>query len=81
MRIQSSFPKAFWAEAINTITYLINRGPSVPLNYQFPEEVWSGKEVKLSHLRIFGCVSYLLTYSNSRDKLDLKERKRYFIGY
>ena len=53
MRIQSGLPKAFWAEAINTTAYLINRGPSVPLNYQLPEEVWSRKEVKLSHLRIF----------------------------
>ena len=81
MRIQFGLPKAFWAEAINTTTYLINRGPSVPLNYQLPEEVWSGKEVKLSHLRIFGCVSYILTDSNSRDKLDPKARKCYFIGY
>lgn len=81
MRIQSGLPKAFWAEAINTAAYLINRGPSVPLNYQLPEEVWSGKEVKLSHLRIFGCVSYILIDSNSRDKLDPKARKCYFIGY
>jgi len=51
------------------------------LNYQLPEEVWSGKEAKLSHLRIFCCVSYILIDSNSRDKLDLKERKYYFIGY
>ena len=74
-------PKAFWAKAINTTTYLINRGPSVPLNYQLAEEVWSGKEVKHSYLRIFCCVSYILIDSNSRDKLNLKARKCYFIGY
>jgi len=33
MQIQSGLPKAFWVEAINTTAYLINRGPSVPLNY------------------------------------------------
>ncbi|CAJ2648559.1 unnamed protein product [Trifolium pratense] len=81
IRIQSGLPKVFWAEAINTAAYLINRGPSVPLNYQLPEEVWSGKEVKLSHLRIFGCVSYILIDSCNRDKLDPKARKCYFIGY
>jgi len=53
MRIQSGLPKAFWVEEINTKTYLINRGLSIPSNYQLPEEVWFGKEVKLSHLRIF----------------------------
>jgi len=68
MRIQSGLFKAFWAEAINTTTYLINRGPSVPLNYQLHEEVWSEKEVKLSRLRIFGCVSYILIDSNSRER-------------
>ena len=81
MRIQFGLPKAFWAKAINTVAYLINRGPSVPLNYQLPKEVWFGKKVKLSHLRIFCCVSYILTDSNSRDKLDPKVRKCYFIGY
>ena len=43
LRIQSGLPKAFWAEELNTTAYLINRGPSVPLNYQFPKEVWSEK--------------------------------------
>ena len=81
MRIQSGLPKVFWADAINTAAYLINRGPSVPLGYQLPEEVWSGKEVNLSHLRVFGCVSYVLIDSDSRDKLDPKARKCYFIGY
>ena len=51
------------------------------MNYQLSEEVWSGKEVKLSHLIIFGCVSYTLIYSNSRDKLDPNARKCFFIGY
>ena len=81
MRIQSGLPKMFWAEAVNTAAYLINRGPSVPLNYQLPEEVWSGKEVNLSHLRVFGCTSYVLTNPDNRDKLDPKARKCYFIGY
>ncbi|RVW22925.1 Retrovirus-related Pol polyprotein from transposon TNT 1-94 [Vitis vinifera] len=39
------------AERMNRIlnerarTYLINRGPSVPMEFRLPEEVWSGKEV------------------------------------
>jgi len=55
MRIQSRLPKVFWEDAISTTTYLINRGPSVPLDYQLPEEIWSGNEVNLSQLKVFCC--------------------------
>ena len=41
--IQSSLPKQFWAEAVNTAAYLINRGPSVPLEHRIPEDLWNGK--------------------------------------
>ena len=81
MRIQSRLPKVFWADAISTVAYLINRGPLVPLGYQLPEEVWSGNEINLSHLKVFCCVSYILLNSNSRDKLDPKAKRCYFIGY
>ena len=59
----------------------INRGPSVPLGYQLLEEVWFGNEVNLSHLKVFGCASYIFLNSNSRDKLDRKAKRCYFIGY
>ena len=50
MRLHSGLPKQFWAEVVNTAAYLINRGPSKPLDLAIPEEIWTGKEVKLSHL-------------------------------
>ena len=53
MRLHSGLPKAFWADAVNTTVYLINCGPSVSLEYRLPEEVWSGKEVKLADLKVF----------------------------
>jgi hypothetical protein len=81
MRVQSGLPKHFWAETVNTAAYLINRGPSVPLEHRLPEEVWSGKEVKLSHLRIFGCTAYVHISDQGRNKLDPKSKKCTFIGY
>jgi hypothetical protein len=81
MRLHAGLPKTFWADAVSTAAYLINRGPSVPLNCRLPEEVWSGKEVNLSHLKVFGCVSYVHIDSDARSKLDAKSRKCYFIGY
>ncbi|BBH04062.1 Toll-Interleukin-Resistance domain family protein [Prunus dulcis] len=81
IRIQSGLPKQFWAEAVNTAAYLINRGPSVPLEHRIPEEVWSGKEIKLSHLKVFGCVAYVHISDQGRNKLDPKSKKCTFIGY
>lgn len=81
MRIHAGLPKIFWAEAVNTAAYLINRGPSVPLDGGIPEEVWRRKEVNLSHLKVFGCISYVHIDSADRSKLDSKSNKCVFIGY
>ena len=81
IRLHSGLPKIFWADAVNTAINLINRGPSIPLEHRLPEEVWSGREVSLNHLKVFGCVSYVHIKSNDRTKLDAKARKCFFIGY
>ncbi|KAE8695714.1 hypothetical protein F3Y22_tig00110694pilonHSYRG00408 [Hibiscus syriacus] len=81
MRIHAGLPKFLWAEAINTAAYLINRGPSIPLDGIIPEEVWSKKEINLSHLRVFGCISYVYIDSAERNKLDAKSNKCVFVGY
>ncbi|KAE8735455.1 hypothetical protein F3Y22_tig00000340pilonHSYRG00428 [Hibiscus syriacus] len=81
MRIHAGLPKFLWAEAINTAAYLINRGPSVPLDGGIPEEAWSKKEINLSHLRVFGCISYVHINSVERSKLDAKSNKCVFVGY
>ncbi|KAL5759614.1 hypothetical protein ACOSQ2_018452 [Xanthoceras sorbifolium] len=81
MRIHAGLPKLLWAEAVNTAAYLINRGPSVPLDGGILEEVWSGKEVNVSHLRVFGCISYVHIDSTEKSKLDAKSNKCVFVGY
>ncbi|PON58591.1 hypothetical protein TorRG33x02_290760, partial [Trema orientale] len=60
---------------------LINRGPSVPLDYRIPEEVWSDKEVNLSFLKIFGCLFYVHIGPANRSELDPKSKKCFCIGY
>jgi len=81
MRLHSGLPQTFWADAVHTAVYLINRGPLVPLEFRLPEAVWRGKEVQLSHLKVFGCVSYVHIDSDARNKLDVKSKKCFFISY
>ena len=39
MRLHAGLPKTFWADVVSTAAYLINRGPSVPMEFRLPEEV------------------------------------------
>ena len=81
MRLKCGLPKMFWADAVNTAVFLINRGSSTPLENGIPKQAWSGKEVNLSFLRIFGYVSYVHIATVERSKLDAKSIKCTFIGY
>ena len=74
MRLHAGLPKTFWTNAISTAAYLINRGPLVPMEFRLPKDVWSGKEVKFSHLKVSGCVSYVHIDSDARCKLDAKSK-------
>jgi hypothetical protein len=71
----------FWAEAVSTTCYLVNRSPSSTLDDTTPHEVWSGKKPSLQHLRVFGCDAYVHVPKENRSKLDNKAEKCIFIGY
>ncbi|GJW36973.1 retrovirus-related pol polyprotein from transposon TNT 1-94 [Tanacetum coccineum] len=81
MRLHAGLPKMFWEDSVTMAAYLINRGPSVPLEFRILAEEWEGKEVSLAHLRVFGCDSYVKVKDVARDKLDAKSVKCTFIGY
>jgi transposase InsO family protein len=44
----------FWAEAVGTACYLVNKSPSSALDDNTPQEVWTGKKPSLTHLKVFG---------------------------
>eukprot|EP00253_Pinus_taeda_P033936 PITA_33936 len=70
----------FWAEAVETACYLVNRSPSSTLEDKTPQEVWTGKKPSLSYLRVFGCDAYVYVPKEKRTKLDSKSKKSIFIG-
>ena len=77
----TKLPKSFWGEAINTAAYLINISPSVPLDFDIPQRVWTGKDVLYSHLKVFGCKAFMHVPNEQRSKLDDKATPCIFIGY
>ena len=81
MRIYVGLPKQFWAVAINTAVYLINKEPSVPMNYGILEETWTNKNINLNHMRTFDSISYFHIELSHKSKLDSKSRRCSFIGY
>ena len=51
------------------------------MEFRLTEEVWSGKEVKFFHLKVFGCISYIHIDFVARSKLDAKSKICFFNGY
>jgi hypothetical protein len=66
---------------VGTACYLVNRSPSSALDDKTPQEVWTGKEPSLTHLKVFGCDAYVHVPKESRSKRDKKDEKCIFIGY
>ena len=74
----AGLPRKFWAEAVNTACYLINRSPSTAIECKTPVEVWSGAPADYTNLRIFGCPAYAHVNDG---KLEPRARKCIFLGY
>ena len=71
----------FWAEAVGTECYLVNRSPSSALDDKTPHEVWSGKKPSLQHIRVFGFDVYVHVLKENRCKMDKKAETCIFIGH
>jgi len=73
--------KSFWAQAVKTACYVINRSSSTAIGLKTPIKMWQGKPPNYSSLHIFGCPVYMIYNSQERTKLDPKSRKCIFLGY
>ena len=74
MRLHAGLALQFWADAINTTIYLINKGPLKALDGGIPKEAWIGKQVKYSFLRTFGCEAFVHIDKDDRTSLRLNTR-------
>uniref|UniRef100_A0A2N9J5N3 Integrase catalytic domain-containing protein n=1 Tax=Fagus sylvatica TaxID=28930 RepID=A0A2N9J5N3_FAGSY len=82
LMLQMHVPKSFWADAVLTATYLLNRMPSRVLKGKSPFEILFADKSPFSvPLKVFGCVSFVHNLNPSRDKLDPRAHKCIFLGY
>ncbi|KAK9065390.1 hypothetical protein SSX86_016773 [Deinandra increscens subsp. villosa] len=74
----AGMPKKFWAEAVSTTAFLINRSPSRVIENKTPMEIWVGTQPSYQDLRVFGSFCYAHI---SQGKLEPRAVKCIFLGY
>lgn len=73
--------KPFWAEAVNTAVFILNRTGSNPGNTTSPFEIWHKKKVDMSIFKIFGLKVAAHIPKERRLKLDVKSKEGILVGY
>lgn len=71
----------FWAEAVNTAVFVINRSGTSTIQQKTPYEIWTGKSSKIDFFLPFGCEVFSHIPKEKRSKLNAKSEKCIFVGY
>ena len=81
---ENSLPKYFWADAVNTVCYVLNRVLIRPIFKKTSYELFKGRRPVLSHLNVnvFGCKCFILNNGKeSLGKFDAKADEGVCLGY
>ncbi|GJX43608.1 putative ribonuclease H-like domain-containing protein [Tanacetum coccineum] len=81
MLTDSLLPIRFWAEAVNTACYVLNRVLVTKPQNKTPYELLIGKSHSISFMRPFGCPLTILNTLDSLGKFDGKSDEGYLLGY
>lgn len=72
----------FWADAKATTCYIQNRTFLKTLEASMTFlTLYCGKTPHLSHLKIYGYITYVHIFNEYQHKLDIKNKKYIFFGY
>ncbi|POM74849.1 Rve domain containing hypothetical protein [Phytophthora palmivora] len=80
MLYHESVDKKWWAEAVNTAAWIINRIPN-SVTIKTPYEIVYKTKPLLKNLKVFGALGYAHIPNEKRRKLDAKAFKCRFMGY
>ncbi|KAL8115758.1 hypothetical protein AgCh_022311 [Apium graveolens] len=78
---ESKLPRSFWAEAVNTACYVLNRVLIRPILDKTPYELLKKKRPNISYFRIFGSKCFVLKTIGNDGKFDAKSYEAIFLGY
>jgi hypothetical protein len=81
MMNEYNLPKYFWAEAVNTACYVINRVVIRSKLKKTPYELWIGRSLNIGYFKVFGCRCFILNEKNNLGKFDAKSDEGIFLGY
>ena len=82
MLIASGLPRNFWAEAVNTACYILNRVSIRAMTDKTPYELLKGRKPNISYFRAFGCKCFV--HNNGKrnlGKFDERSDEAVFLGY
>ncbi|GJU80609.1 putative ribonuclease H-like domain-containing protein [Tanacetum coccineum] len=81
MLVDSKFPTTFWAEAVNTDCYVLNRVLVIKPHNKIPYELIHGRPPLIDFMKPFGCPVTILNTWDYLGKFDAKAEEGYFVGY
>ncbi|GJT98396.1 putative ribonuclease H-like domain-containing protein [Tanacetum coccineum] len=81
MLVYSFLPNTFWAEAVSTACYVLNRVLVTKPQNKTPYELITGKIPIISYIRPFGCHVTILNTIDQLGKFDGKSDEGFLVGY
>ncbi|GJQ90983.1 putative ribonuclease H-like domain-containing protein [Tanacetum coccineum] len=81
MLVESKLPTTFWAEAVNTACYVLNRDLVIKPHNKTPYELIHGRPPLIDFMKPFGCPVTILNTRDHLGKFEGKADEGYFVGY
>ncbi|GJS96711.1 putative ribonuclease H-like domain-containing protein, partial [Tanacetum coccineum] len=81
MLVDSKLPTTFWAEAVNTACYVLNRVLVIKPHNKTSYELIRGRPPLIDFMKPFGCPVTILNTRDHLGKFDEKAYQGYFVGY
>nr|GFC46495.1 ribonuclease H-like domain-containing protein [Tanacetum cinerariifolium] len=81
MLVNSKLPTTFWAEAVNTACYVLNRALVTKPHNKTPYELIHGRPPRIDFMKPFGCLVTILNIKDNLGKFEGKAGDGYFVGY
>ena len=78
---KNNLPKYFWAEAVKTTCYVLNRVSLRPILKKTPYELWNDRKPNIFYFKVFGCKYFILNTKDNLGKSNIKTDISVFLGY